>query len=124
MLLSSIFFPVRQMKRGFSYTKSKPISFEEMAGGPIKCLEYSLKKIVVRVHNLSRQKLAFVNFFLGSAKALKSMLICNRRTGGEVLPQESRASPNSKVVFLQNSKCTLELNTAASNYKLADPFMP
>jgi hypothetical protein len=110
------------MKNGPS-TKGKPASFEEIAGGPIMCLENSLKKIVLRVQYLSRRNLEFANFLLGTAKALKSMLIYNKM-GGELLRPESRGSPGAQVVFLENSKCTLELNTCASNYKLADPFMP
>jgi hypothetical protein len=111
------------MKSEPSNTKGKPASFEEIAGGPIMCLESSLKKIVLRVQYLNRRKLEFANFLLGAAKALKSMLIYNSRMAGELLRPESRGSPGAQVVFLQNSKCTLELNTCASNYKLADPFM-
>ncbi|CAL5006673.1 unnamed protein product [Urochloa decumbens] len=112
-----------QMKNGPSDAKGKSTSFEKIAGGPIKCLESSLKKVVLRVQYMSRRKLEFVNFLLGAAKVLKSMLICNNRMGGELLHPESRGSPGAQVVFLQNNKYTLELNTSASNYKLADPFM-
>ncbi|XP_062195236.1 F-box/LRR-repeat protein At3g03030-like [Phragmites australis] len=113
-----------QMKNGSNSTMSKLISFEEMAGGPVACLENSLKTIVLRVNNLVRQKLAFANFLLRAAKALKSMLVCNKRMAGELLSPESRGAHGAQVVFLENSKCTLELDMSASNIKLADPFMP
>ncbi|CAO2201529.1 unnamed protein product [Urochloa humidicola] len=112
-----------QMKNGPSDTKGKTENFEKVAGGPIKCLESSLKKVVLRVQYLSRRKLEFANFLLGKAKLLKSMLICSNRMGGELLRPESRGSPGAQVMFLQNNKYALELNTSASNYKLADPFM-
>ncbi|CAO2206451.1 unnamed protein product [Urochloa humidicola] len=113
-----------QLDNGSKSRNQKATNFEEMADGPIPCLEKSLKTIVLRVPNLIHQKLAFANFLLGAAKVLKSMLICNKRMAGELLRPESRGSPNAQVVFLKNSKCTLDLDMSASNYKLADPFMP
>ncbi|CAO2168887.1 unnamed protein product [Urochloa humidicola] len=112
-----------QMKNGPSDTKGKMANFEKVAGGPIVCLESSLKKVVLRVQYMSRRKLEFTNYLLGKAKVLKSMLICSSRMGGELLHPESRGSPGAQVLFLQNNKYALELNTSASNYKLADPFM-
>ncbi|CAO2175612.1 unnamed protein product [Urochloa humidicola] len=112
-----------QMKNGPNDTKGKTANSEKVAGGPIVCLESSLKKVVLRVQYMSRRKLEFTNYLLGKAKVLKSMLICSSRMGGELLHPESRGSPGAQVLFLQNNKYALELNTSASNYKLADPFM-
>ncbi|RLN03401.1 hypothetical protein C2845_PM13G10900 [Panicum miliaceum] len=102
-----------QMVEGWSDgTKSKLTSFKKMAGGPIECLESSLKM------------LAFTNFLLGAAKVLKSMLICNKTMGGKLLRQERRGSSSAQIVFLENNNCDIKISISASNYKLADPFMP
>jgi hypothetical protein len=95
-------------------TKSKMTSFKKMAGGPIECLENSLKTVVLRVQNLSRRQLAFA----------KSMVIFSEMMDGKLLRAESRGSPSAQVVFMENIDCDLKISISASDYKLAAPFMP
>jgi hypothetical protein len=94
-------------------SKSKLISFEELVKSPILCLENTVKTIVLRVNNLVRQKLAFTNFLLA---VQPSHLGPWRGWLVSFCPWGEGALANS-------SKCTLQFDTSASNYKLIDPFM-
>jgi hypothetical protein len=54
--------------------------------------------------------------------SLKSMLIY-KRMDGELLPLDRRGSSGAQIIFGDSSKCAVQFDTSASNYKRADPFM-
>uniref|UniRef100_A0A0E0EA78 FBD domain-containing protein n=1 Tax=Oryza meridionalis TaxID=40149 RepID=A0A0E0EA78_9ORYZ len=97
---------------------------------PIECIEFHLKKVVIRNYGGRRPDVDFAKFFVLNAKALREMELaglnnCNQKwlaNQHRRLQLEKKASQNAQFTFKTTHTSDFSMNKHTHDLSISDPF--